>query len=91
VTEARLRRARTALFRFVGEDVYLAAAGRSDFDHLTGTAASAWRLLEAGPTIAELLRSLAEIYGTNPATIESEVRPFIEDLKRRAWVEASPS
>jgi hypothetical protein len=81
-----LRRSPRALFRVVGDDVYVTAQGRS-FDVLSGSAAAIWVALENGSSLTELVRTLAGDHRVRPEAIESEVRSFVSELQRRAWVE----
>jgi hypothetical protein len=83
---SRLHRAQEALFRSAGGDVYLAAADREGFDRLSGSAATAWMLLDEAPTFAELVRELAGLHDATAEEIEPEIRSLLDELVRRGWV-----
>ena len=84
----RLHRTPDALFRIVGDDLYLTAPHRPTFDVMTGSATAIWRALEFGPTLAELIDALAHAHDTRPSAIEAEVGSFVDDLRQRGWVVA---
>jgi hypothetical protein len=82
----RLHRAPDALFRIVGDDLYLTGPQRPTFDVLTGSATAIWRALGDTPTLEELVEALAHAHGTRASAIEGEVGTFVDDLRDRGWV-----
>jgi Coenzyme PQQ synthesis protein D (PqqD) len=66
--------------RRIGDDVLLAPLGREDFDHLSGTAAVVWTLLETPCTMAELIDELAGLYSASAEGIGTDVDALIAVL-----------
>ena len=74
------RRSPRALFRRVGGDIILAAAGREDFDSLSSTASAAWELLEEPMDLDELVKQLASAYRVQTHSIVSDVAAARRDV-----------
>ena len=73
-------------WRRVGDDIILAPIGREDFDHLSGTAAVVWSLLDTPCTMGELVDALAEIYSVPAEGIAGDVEVLVADLLERGAV-----
>lgn len=77
-------------WRRVGDDILLAPAGRDDFDHLSGTAAVLWNLLDTPSTLEVLVASLSELYSVPAESIASDVGAMVADLTRRGAIREVP-
>jgi hypothetical protein len=60
--------------------VILAPPGREDFDVLSGSGAVIWELVDEPCTMAELLGSLAQMYGTADQDIRGDVDVLVKSL-----------
>jgi hypothetical protein len=65
----------------------LAPAGRDDFDHLSGTAAVVWTLLEAPHSVPELIAELAEMYSASAEAIGPDVMMLVDQLLERGAID----
>ena len=83
----RYTRSATTLWRSVGSEALLTAAGRQEVDSLSETATAVWDLLARPRTLDEVVRLLAERYDTPSDTVERDVRALLEQLIARGWVE----
>jgi hypothetical protein len=83
----RYARSVTTLWRSVGSETLLTAAGRQEVDSLSDTATAVWALLARPRTLDEVVRRLSERYGTSRDTVERDVRALLEQLVVRGWVE----
>jgi hypothetical protein len=77
--------------RRIGDDFLLAPLGRDDFDHLSGTAAVVWTLLETPCTKAELIDELAGMYSASADGIGADVEVLIADLIEKGAVQVLES
>jgi hypothetical protein len=77
-------------WRRVGDDILLAPEGRDDFDHLSGTAAVVWSLLDAPASLQSLVSSLGELYSVPAESIADEVDALVADLTRRGAIKELP-
>jgi hypothetical protein len=84
---SRYRRSPEALFRTAGREVLLASADREGFDVLPDTAAAVWVLLDEPASVASLSDELAALYGMPADRIASDVRPLLDELVRRGWLD----
>jgi hypothetical protein len=80
---ALIYRSPNILFRTVGDEVILAADGRSDFEVLGGGAAAVWLALEKPMKQADLLARFADGVGVDRGVIEHDVRAVLDELIRR--------
>lgn len=71
--------------------VVLFAPGDEEPCSLSDTAADLWELLATPVTIDRAAVALAARYGTDPAQIAADLRPFLADLERRRAVRRVPS
>lgn len=85
----RYTRSATTLWRSVGSETLLAAPDRQEVDSLSDTATAAWDLLATPRTLDEIVGRLSQRYGTPRETVERDVRPLLEQLAARGWVEVS--
>jgi hypothetical protein len=76
-------------WRRVGEDILLAPIGRDDFDHLSGTAAIMWRLLETPRSLDDLVNTLADMYTISAEEIATDVRALVAELMDRGAIQVS--
>jgi hypothetical protein len=74
-------------WRRVGDDILLAPIGRDDFDHLSGTAAVMWGMLETPSSFEELVNTLAQIYAVPAEEIAPDVKALVSDLIQRGAVQ----
>jgi hypothetical protein len=81
------RRSRDVLSRSFAGEVLLAAAGVDDFESLSATAGSVWRLLDEPRSIDEIVGTLAERYPDAGPAIGPDVESLIEYLAQRGLVE----
>jgi hypothetical protein len=86
----RLRQSTSVPWRRVGGDILLAPPGQVGFDHLSGTAAVVWLVLETPSTRDELLNTLAELYSIRPDDIAGDVDALLEDLHKRGVILETP-
>jgi hypothetical protein len=77
-------------WRRVGDDILLAPEGRDEFDHLSGTAAVVWSLLETPETLEGLVDALGELYSVPAERITAEVGALVSDLTRRGAIKELP-
>lgn len=77
-------------WRRVGYDILLAPEGRDDFDHLSGTAAVVWSLLDTPATLQSLLDVLGELYLVPGDSIAADVGSLVADLIRRGAIREIP-
>ena len=88
MTEDRtVRRAEGVLWRNVGPEVVATATDREGFEVLSPSAGAAWRKLDRPRVPEDLVASLAEEYGLDPAAIRSDVQELLGDLVDRGLVE----
>jgi hypothetical protein len=83
----RYARSTATLWRSVGSETLLTASGRQEVDSLSETATAVWDLLARPRTLDDVVRRLAERYGTPSDTVERDVRALLEQLIARRWVE----
>jgi hypothetical protein len=88
---ALLHRSPNILFRTVGDEIILAADGRSNFDVLGGGAAAVWLALEEPMNEADLVARLADAVGVDRGAIEHDVRAVLGELVRRGALLQQPS
>ena len=69
--------------------VVLQAAGADEPVTLPGTAAAVWDLLAEPGTLAVLVATLADAYGTDPSVITADVAGLLEQLVGLGAVEAA--
>jgi hypothetical protein len=74
----------------VGDDILLAPEGRDDFDHLSGTAAVVWSLLETPATLQSLVNELGEMYSVPTRSIAADVEALVADLTLRGAIREIP-
>jgi hypothetical protein len=74
-------------WRRVGDDILLAPIGRDDFDHLSGTAAVVWSLLDSPRSMDDLVSTLAELYSIPAEGIAGDVQALVADLVGRGAVQ----
>jgi hypothetical protein len=61
---------------------------REDALHLLNpTATAVWRCLDGSGTVGELVTDLAEVFGSDPATVSDDVGVLLADLAERGLLE----
>lgn len=88
--ERRYRRCPSVLFRTLPGEVLLASSRRESVDHLTGPASAIWNLLDSPRTLPSLVGALADAFQASTEQIAEDVEVFLQDLRRREWVEETP-
>lgn len=76
----RLRRRPDVLWRRSPDAVLLLPPGASEPVTLTGTGLDLWDLLAVPTSSADLARVLAARYGADPADVEADVVPVLDEL-----------
>jgi len=76
-------------WRRVGNDILLAPIGREDFDHLSGTAAVVWSLLETPRDLDDLVSTLSEMYAVPADEIAADVKELVDSLVMQGVLEES--
>jgi hypothetical protein len=74
------------LWRRTLDTVILFPVGAEEPVTMPGTGAVVWDLLEEPATLAELVDTLADVYGEDAATIEHDVAALLEQLRALAAV-----
>jgi hypothetical protein len=74
------RQSRSVLWRNVGNDVLLATPDGDEFDQLSETGSTVWRLLDQPLSLTELVSLLSDAYGEAPQRIASDVQPLLTNL-----------
>lgn len=74
------------LWRATAAGVVLLAPGDEEPCALSDTGADLWEMLAAPVTVDRAAVALAARYGTDPAQVEADVRPFLADLEQRGVV-----
>jgi hypothetical protein len=74
------QRDRRVLWRRSGDRVVLMPPGRMDIILLEGTGAVTWHLLDAPMEHDELVRSLAASFDIAAATVDVDVKDFLNEL-----------
>lgn len=85
--DRRFRRARTALWRHVGDEVLVGLPTGDGFEVLADTAGHIWHLLADQPTLEQLTDILDGSYDGPREVIASDVATLLEELQRRGLVE----
>jgi hypothetical protein len=85
----RLRQSSCTPWRRVGSEVILAPPGREDFDVLSDSGAIVWELLEEPSTEAELVNTLASLYGVGEEQIAGDVNALLSTLLQSGAIEAA--
>ena len=80
--EPRWRRRPDALWRRSLDAVLVLAAGADEPVPLTGTGPAVWELLAEPCTVPQLAAVLSEGFDAEPATVEADLRPMIDELVR---------
>lgn len=83
-----MRRARTPVaMTDVADGAVLLDEATGTFYHVNRTGALAYTLLHTGKcTVAETARTLAAAFGTDEATMRSDVEAFVDELARSRLV-----
>jgi hypothetical protein len=87
---SRLAHSPAIPWRRIGDTILLAPPGREDFDHLSGTAAVVWGLLETPATLESLIDRLGELYSVPAESISADVVALVADLTQLGAVQEVP-
>jgi hypothetical protein len=68
------------LWRRSGDRVLVLPPGTDELLLLTGTGRVTWELLEQALPEAALVTALAQVYGTEEATIARDLDPFLQSM-----------
>ncbi len=80
---ARYRRSDHVLWRRSHGAVLVMSPGHHEVVSLQGPGTALWELLALPATAAEVIRSLASMYGIAPETVAGDVAPLLDDLVAR--------
>jgi len=86
--EPRWRRRPDALWRRSLDAVLVLPAGADEPVTLAGTGPALWELLADPCTVPQLAAVLSEGYDAEPATVEADVRPVVDELVRLGALES---
>ena len=87
MTGSVYRRSPSVLFRAFDDEVILGSPDREGFDALPGTARTVWEVLALPRSFEELVTELAQAYEAPADRVAGDVRPLMEQLEQRGWVE----
>ncbi|MFI5047442.1 MAG: PqqD family protein [Acidimicrobiia bacterium] len=86
--EPRWRRRPDALWRRGLDAVLVLPVDADEPVMLTGTGPAVWELLAEPCTVPQLAAVLSEVYDAEPATVEADVRPVVDELVRLGALES---
>lgn len=89
MAEAGIRRSARIVFRRLeaGAGGVLLHLDSGEYRHVNETGALIWNLLEASPTLDELLVAVRGVVSNAPANLDEEVTRFLEALQERGMIE----
>lgn len=86
----RFRRSPQALWRAAEHQVLVLPRGRQEPVILEGTGVALWAALDRPTTLPTLVATLAENFGADPASVERDVRPALDQLVALGVLEQVP-
>jgi len=84
----RYTRQEGVLWRRAGDAVVLLPADGRQVLTLEGSGVDLWHLLEQPMALDEVVRLLADAYGASTEQVQADIGPVLEELTRKAVVEA---